>query len=128
MINTWVFAHPCDQHAVTCLKNVLQLNTRWDKKLGFHLLHRQPPWKINFKDPLFLTVWYYEYHFWFALRRLRLLFASVLWSIPDKCYGKRPFSRCGCNICLHLSCKRSLDIQGHIFWCAYLFLVYSLRG
>ena len=42
LAGTWYFAHPRDQRAVTCLRNVCQLNVRWDKKLGFPLSHRQP--------------------------------------------------------------------------------------
>ena len=42
-VDTWCFAHPRDQRTVTRLENVLQLNIRRGKKLGFQLSHRQPP-------------------------------------------------------------------------------------
>ena len=35
LLNTWFFAYPCDQSAVTRLENVRQLNIRRGKKLGF---------------------------------------------------------------------------------------------
>ena len=42
LVDTWFFAHPRDQGAVTRLENVCQLNIRRDKKLGFQSSHRQP--------------------------------------------------------------------------------------
>ena len=42
LVDTWFFAHPRDQGAVTRLKNVRQLNIRQGKKLGFKLSHTQP--------------------------------------------------------------------------------------
>ena len=35
LVNTWFFAYPLDQRAVTRLENVRQLNIRRGKKLGF---------------------------------------------------------------------------------------------
>ena len=42
LADTYVFAHPLDQRAVTCLKNVRLLNIRRNKKLSFQLSHWQP--------------------------------------------------------------------------------------
>ena len=41
LVDTWFFAHPRVQRAVTRLENVHQLNIRRGKKLGFQLSHRQ---------------------------------------------------------------------------------------
>ena len=43
VVDTWFFAHRCNQRALTCLENVNQLNIRRGKKQGFSMSHRQPP-------------------------------------------------------------------------------------
>ena len=42
LVDTWFFAYPRDQRAVTHLGNVRQLNIKRDKKLGFQLSQIQP--------------------------------------------------------------------------------------
>ena len=43
LVDTWFFAHTRNQHNVTRLENVRQLNIRRGKKLGFQSSPRQPP-------------------------------------------------------------------------------------
>ena len=43
LVNTWFFAHPLDQRAVTHFENVSQLNITPGKKLVLELSHRQLP-------------------------------------------------------------------------------------
>ena len=55
LVDTWFFAHPCDQRAVTRLENVHQLNTRRGKKLGLQLSHI---------DNLILENWSVFHYLW----------------------------------------------------------------
>ena len=63
LVYTWLSAHRRHQSAVTCFKNVLQLNIKRFKKLGFQLSHRQPPiqfcvFALNFN--LYCLFWFWD--------------------------------------------------------------------
>ena len=76
LVDTWFFAHPRDQRAVTRLENVHQFNKKRGKKLGFELSHRQPLIGV-FAGIQYNRAWIIHSTFSEALERL--LMSRFIW-------------------------------------------------